>query len=76
MPPVSFMQETDLIWMNGKLIKWDDAKIHVLTHALHYGSGAFEGIRVYNTEKGRAVFRLRTMLKGFLIQQILYLSLQ
>jgi branched-chain amino acid aminotransferase len=53
------IQEVEKIWMNGKLVKWHDAKIHVLTHALHYGSGVFEGIRCYNTVKGPAVFRLR-----------------
>lgn len=47
------------IWFNGKLVKWDAAKVHVLTHALHYGSSAFEGIRCYKTPKGSAVFRLR-----------------
>ncbi len=51
--------ETEYIWMNGKFLKWHDAKIHILTHALHYGSGVFEGIRCYRTEKGPAVFRLR-----------------
>lgn len=50
--------EVDKIWMNGKFVDWHDAKIHVLTHALHYGSGVFEGIRAYNTEEGPAVFRL------------------
>ncbi|VVB66316.1 Amino-transferase class IV [Candidatus Gugararchaeum adminiculabundum] len=50
---------TKFIWMNGKLVKWEDAKIHVLTHALHYGSGVFEGIRCYKTPKGPAVFRLK-----------------
>ncbi len=44
--------------MDGKLVNWDDAKIHVLTHTLHYGLGAFEGIRCYNAKKGPAVFRL------------------
>lgn len=53
------MKPTEYIWHNGKLIKWDDAKVHVLTHALHYGSGAFEGIRAYETSQGAAVFRLR-----------------
>ncbi|MBN2013801.1 MAG: branched-chain amino acid transaminase [Candidatus Altiarchaeota archaeon] len=53
------IQEVEKIWMNGKLVNWDDARIHVLTHALHYGSGVFEGIRCYCTEKGPAVFRLR-----------------
>ncbi|HEX55366.1 MAG: branched chain amino acid aminotransferase [Candidatus Altiarchaeales archaeon] len=47
------------IWLNGKIIDWDDAKIHLLTHALHYGSGVFEGIRCYNTKQGPAIFRLR-----------------
>jgi branched-chain amino acid aminotransferase len=48
----------DLIWMNGELVAWEDAKIHVLTHGLHYGTGVFEGIRCYDTEsKGPAVFR-------------------
>jgi branched-chain amino acid aminotransferase len=48
----------DKIWMNGELVSWDEAKVHVLTHALHYGSGVFEGIRAYATERGPAVFRL------------------
>jgi len=48
----------DYIWKNGKLVKWDDARVHVLTHALHYGSGVFEGIRCYETPAGPAVFRL------------------
>lgn len=49
---------THKIWMNGELVAWDDAKIHVLTHTLHYGMGVFEGIRAYETPKGPAVFRL------------------
>jgi branched-chain amino acid aminotransferase len=53
------IQEVEKIWMNGKLVDWHDAKIHVLTHALHYGSGVFEGIRCYNTIEGPAVFRLK-----------------
>jgi branched-chain amino acid aminotransferase len=52
------MDETGKIWMNGELVDWADAKIHVGTHALHYGSGVFEGIRAYETERGPAVFRL------------------
>lgn len=51
------------IWMNGKLVDWDEAKVHVLTHALHYGSGVFEGIRAYKTVRGTAVFRLADHLK-------------
>ncbi|HSL57184.1 MAG TPA: branched-chain amino acid transaminase [Acidimicrobiales bacterium] len=46
------------IWMDGELVDWDDAKIHVLTHTLHYGSGVFEGVRAYATDRGPAVFRL------------------
>lgn len=49
---------TPKIWMNGSLVDWDDAKVHVLTHTLHYGTGVFEGIRAYKTPKGTAVFRL------------------
>ncbi|HEX9683993.1 MAG TPA: branched-chain amino acid transaminase [Acidimicrobiales bacterium] len=48
----------DKIWMDGELVDWDDAKIHVLTHTLHYGCGVFEGIRAYATDQGPAVFRL------------------
>ncbi len=47
------------IWMDGQLVDWRDAKIHVLSHTLHYGCGAFEGVRAYNTVKGTAIFRLR-----------------
>src|SRR5713101_3387181 len=46
------------IWMNGKLINWADAKVHVLSHVIHYGSSWFEGIRCYDTKKGSAIFRL------------------
>jgi len=53
------IKKTDKIWFNGKLVDWDKAQVHVLTHALHYGSGVFEGIRCYKTAKGPAVFRLR-----------------
>ncbi len=52
------MQETAKIWMNGELVDWADAKVHVGVHGLHYGSGVFEGIRCYETPKGPAVFRL------------------
>ncbi|MBI5418022.1 aminotransferase class IV, partial [Candidatus Poribacteria bacterium] len=46
------------IWMDGKLVNWHDANVHILTHSLHYGLGVFEGIRCYHTERGSAVFRL------------------
>ncbi len=55
--------EVDKIWMNGRLVPWGEAKTHVLTHALHYGSGVFEGIRAYKTERGAAVFRLTEHLE-------------
>jgi branched-chain amino acid aminotransferase len=51
------VEQADLIWMNGEFVAWEDAKVHVLTHGLHYGTGVFEGIRAYNTEIGTAVFR-------------------
>jgi len=49
---------TDKIWMNGELVDWDAAQIHILTHTLHYGMGVFEGVRAYETDDGPAVFRL------------------
>ena len=52
------MQATEKIWMNGELVDWDDARIHVGSHGLHYGTGVFEGIRCYDTPQGPAVFRL------------------
>ncbi|MBI3271323.1 MAG: branched-chain amino acid transaminase [Planctomycetes bacterium] len=55
--------KTEKIWMNGQMVAWDDAKVHVLTHALHYGTGVFEGIRCYDTAKGPAIFRLEDHLK-------------
>jgi branched-chain amino acid aminotransferase len=47
----------DLIWLNGEFVAWEDAKVHVLTHALHYGTGVFEGIRAYETPEGTGIFR-------------------
>ncbi len=51
------MEPTDLIWMNGSFVAWEDAKVHVLTHGLHYGTGVFDSMRCYDTELGPAVFR-------------------
>jgi branched-chain amino acid aminotransferase len=51
------MEQADLIWHNGEFVPWEDAKTHVLSHALHYGTGVFEGVRCYETERGPAVFR-------------------
>lgn len=53
------MSQADYIWFNGEMVPWQDAKVHVLSHALHYGSSVFEGIRAYHTPKGPAVFRLQ-----------------
>lgn len=53
------MDKTQWIWFDGELVPWDNAQIHVLTHTLHYGGGAFEGIRAYETERGPAIFRLK-----------------
>jgi branched-chain amino acid aminotransferase len=52
------VKKVDKIWMNGKLVNWDDAKIHVLSHGIHYGSCWFEGIRCYDTKNGSKIFRL------------------
>ncbi len=57
------MRETEKIWMNGELLDWGDAKVHVGVHGLHYGSGVFEGIRCYDTPRGPSVFRLTDHLE-------------
>jgi len=57
------LKSVEKIWMNGKLVNWNDAKIHVLSHVVHYGSSWFEGIRCYETKKGAAIFRLREHLE-------------
>jgi branched-chain amino acid aminotransferase len=57
------VQETAKIWMNGELVDWADAHVHVGAHGLHYGSGIFEGIRCYETDKGPAVFRLTAHMR-------------
>lgn len=59
--------KADKVWMDGRLIAWDDANVHVMTHALHYGLGVFEGIRAYRTKDGElAIFRLREHIRRFL----------
>ncbi len=57
------IKESKYIWFNGKFVPWNEAKIHVLTHSLHYGSGVFEGIRCYKTKYGPAIFRLKDHIK-------------
>ena len=59
-------EKTEKIWMDGKLVPWDQAQVHVLTHSLHYGSGVFEGIRTYATGDGPAVFRLTDHIERLL----------
>ena len=66
------MEQADLIWHNGSLVAWEDAKVHVLTHGLHYGTGVFEGIRAYDTAQGTAVFRHQDHLQRLLKSAELY----
>jgi len=56
---------TDSIWFNGKLVPWNDAKVHVLAHGLQYGTGVFEGMKSYPTADGPAIFRLDAHLERF-----------
>jgi branched-chain amino acid aminotransferase len=56
------VQKCEWIWMNGEFVAWDDAQVHVLSHGLHYGTGVFEGIRCYDTDRGPAIFRHREHL--------------
>jgi len=67
------MIESKLIWMNGELVDWKQAKVHVLTHALHYGTAVFEGIRCFSTDKGPEVFRLRDHIVRMLESTKIYL---
>jgi branched-chain amino acid aminotransferase len=57
------VEKSELIWMNGEYVAWEDATVHVLSHGLHYGTGVFEGIRAYETERGTAIFRHRDHLE-------------
>jgi branched-chain amino acid aminotransferase len=66
------INEAKYIWMSGKMVPWNEAKVHVLTHALHYGSAVFEGIRAYKTKRGTAVFRLREHMKRLLDSAKIY----
>lgn len=70
------MEKADWIWMNGEHVAWDEANVHVLSHGLHYGTGVFEGIRAYETERGTAVFRHREHLERLARSaELYYLSL-
>jgi branched-chain amino acid aminotransferase len=66
------VEQADLIWHNGELVAWEDAKVHVLTHGLHYGTGVFEGERAYETAQGPAIFRHRDHLARLLRSAELY----
>ena len=57
--PASMDDRDGKIWMDGQMVEWRDAKIHVLSHTLHYGCGAFEGVRAYKTAQGTAIYRLQ-----------------
>ena len=67
------LQKVEKIWMDGELVNWDDAKVHILTHTLHYGSGVFEGIRAYATSQGPAIFRLADHIKRLFNSAKVYL---
>jgi len=70
------MEETEKIWFNGELVDWADAKVHVGCHGLHYGSGVFEGIRAYETDRGPAVFRLTDHMRRLETSaKLIYMSL-
>lgn len=67
------LAESKLIWMDGELVPWNEAKVHVLTHSLHYGLGVFEGIRAYETKTGPAVFRLTPHIERLFNSAKIYL---
>ena len=68
------VKKVDKIWMNGSMVNWDDAKVHVLSHAMHYGSSWFEGIRCYDTKRGSAIFRLKDHLRRLYDSSRMYRS--
>ncbi len=69
---VNTMRIAPKVWRNGEFIEWKDARVHVMTHALHYGSSVFEGIRAYSTERGSAVFRLTEHMQRLLNSAKIY----
>lgn len=69
---VSTLKIAPKVWKNGELINWDDARVHVMTHAIHYGSSVFEGIRAYSTRRGPAVFRLSEHMQRLLNSAKIY----
>lgn len=69
---VSTLKIAPKVWKNGEFINWDDARVHVMTHAIHYGSSVFEGIRAYSTKRGPAVFRLTEHMQRLLNSAKIY----
>lgn len=69
---VSTLRIAPKVWKNGEFINWDDARVHVMTHAIHYGSSVFEGIRAYSTKRGPAVFRLTEHMQRLLNSAKIY----
>ena len=67
------IEKVEKIWFNGEMVDWDKAQVHVLSHALHYGSGVFEGIRAYETPKGPAIFRLTEHIERLMDSSKIYL---
>ena len=66
------MSEVQKVWMNGRVIPWQDATVHLMTHALHYGSSVFEGIRAYDSHKGTVIFRLREHIERLFYSASVY----
>jgi len=66
------VEKSEWIWMNGEYVPWDNANVHVLSHGLHYGTGVFEGIRAYETDRGTAIFRHREHLERLVRSAQLY----
>jgi branched-chain amino acid aminotransferase len=69
---VSTMKIAPKVWKNGEMIDWNDARIHVMSHVVHYGSSVFEGIRCYKTTNGSAIFRLREHIKRLINSAKIY----
>ncbi|MEM3727515.1 MAG: aminotransferase class IV, partial [Candidatus Bathyarchaeia archaeon] len=67
------IQPVEYVWMDGKFIKWNEAKIHIMTHALHYGTGVFEGIRAYPANGNLYVFRLKDHIKRLINSAKIYM---
>ena len=66
------MNTADVVWQNGEFVAWDDAKVHVLTHAMHYGTAVFEGVRAYETPRVTSIFRHDELLLCLLRSALIY----